>query len=59
MSGPESALGLYLMKCGRETPLAGIPARNSSEPAQFTILKGRYFVHVNNPSARGGLSSRP
>lgn len=51
MSGPESALGLYLMKCGRETPLAGIPARNSSEPAQFTMLKGRYFIHVNNPSA--------
>jgi hypothetical protein len=55
MKGPESALGLYLMKCGRETPLSGIPARNSSEAAQFTILKGRYFVHVNNPSAREAL----
>ncbi len=52
MSGPEGALGLYLMKCGKETPREGIPARNSSEAAQFTILKGRYFVHVNNPSAR-------
>jgi hypothetical protein len=50
MSGPESALGLYLMKCGKETPLAGIAARNSSETAQYTILKGRYFIHVNNPS---------
>lgn len=52
MSGPEAALGLYLMKCGRETPLAEVPARNSSEAAQFTILRGRYFIHVNNPSAR-------
>jgi hypothetical protein len=55
MTGPEAALGLYLMKCGRETPLAEIPARNSSEAAQFTILKGRYFIHVNNPSAREDL----
>ncbi len=55
MSGPESALGLYLMKCGTETPLAEIPARNSSEAAQFTILKGRYFLHVNNPSGRDDL----
>ena len=55
MSGPEAALGLYLMKCGRETPVAGVPARNSSEAAQFTILKGRFFIHVNNPSAREDL----
>jgi hypothetical protein len=48
MTGPEAALGVYLMKCGRESPLAGIAARNSSETAQFTILKGRYFVQVNN-----------
>lgn len=48
MSGPESALGVYLMKCGRETALPEIPARNSSETAQFTILKGRYFVQVDN-----------
>jgi hypothetical protein len=55
MSGPEAALGLYLMKCGRETPLTGVPARNSSEAAQFTILKGRSFIHINNPSAREAL----
>lgn len=55
MSGPESALGLYLMKCGKETPLAEVPARNSSEAAQFTILKGRYFLHINNPSGREDL----
>jgi hypothetical protein len=55
MAGPESALGLYLMKCGTETPLAAIGARNSSEAAQFTILKGRYFLHVNNASGREDL----
>ena len=55
MAGPESALGLYLMKCGIETRLAAIAARNSSEAAQFTILKGRYFLHVNNASGREDL----
>jgi hypothetical protein len=55
MAGPESALGLYLMKCGTETPQAAIAARNSSEAAQFTILKGRYFLHVNNASGREDL----
>ncbi len=48
MAGPESALGIYLTKCGRETPFDGIPARNSSETAQFTIIKGRYFIQVDN-----------
>jgi len=48
MASPESALGIYLMKCGPETPLPGIPARNSSETAQFLILKGRYFVQIDN-----------
>ena len=48
MAGPESALGIYLVKCGRETPFDGIPARNSSETTQFTIVKGRYFIQVDN-----------
>lgn len=55
MAGPEAALGIYLMKCGTETPLPGIPARNSSEPAQFTILKGRYFVQIDNPEGDAAL----
>ena len=48
MQSPESALGVYLMKCGRETPRPEIPARNSSEVAQFTILKGKYFILIDN-----------
>lgn len=54
MTGPEAALGIYLMKCGKETPLPGISDRNSSETAQFMILKGRYFVQVNNFSREEG-----
>lgn len=48
MESPESALGIYLLKCGVETSVEGIEARNSGEKSQFTILKGRYFIHVNN-----------
>ena len=48
MDSAASALGVYLMKMGREAPFEGIAARNSSEEVQLTILKGRYFVQVDN-----------
>jgi hypothetical protein len=48
MASAASALGVYLMKMGQEAPFAGIAARNSSEEVQLTILKGRYFVQVDN-----------
>ena len=48
MESPGSALGIYLMKCGAETPIKGVPARNSSDKTQFTILKGCSFIHINN-----------
>ena len=48
MESAASALGVYLMKMGRETPFPEVAARNSSEEAQMTIVKGRYFVQVDN-----------
>jgi hypothetical protein len=48
MESAASALGVYLMKMGRETPFPEVAARNSSEDVQLTILKGRYFVQVDN-----------
>jgi hypothetical protein len=48
MEGAPSALGIYLMKMGRETPYPEVEARNSSEEAQLTMVKGRYFVQVDN-----------
>lgn len=50
MENPTAALGIYLYKCGKETPAPGISARNSADPYQFTIVKGNYFLQVNNPS---------
>jgi hypothetical protein len=55
MSSPESALGIYLMKCGRETPLEGITARNTGNKSQFTIVKNRYFILVNSFQADSTL----
>jgi len=57
MESQESALGIYLLKCGSETPVEGIPARNSGDPTQFTILKGAAFIHINNPE--GGTALLP
>jgi hypothetical protein len=57
MESPDSALGIYLMKCGLETPVEGIPDRNSGDKTQFTILKGRSFIHINNMD--GGDSLLP
>jgi len=48
MESAASALGIYLMKMGRETPFPEIAARNSGEEAQVAILKGRYFIQVDN-----------
>ncbi len=48
MESAAAALGVYLMKMGRETPYPEIGARNSSEEAQMTMVKGRYFVQVDN-----------
>ena len=48
MESAAAALGIYLMKMGRETPFPEIAARNSGEEAQVSILKGRYFVQIDN-----------
>ena len=48
MENPSSAFGVYLAKCGQETPVEGLAARSSGEESQFTILRERYFIHINN-----------
>jgi hypothetical protein len=57
MESATSALGIYLMKMGQETPFPEISVRNSSEDAQLTVLKGRYFIQIDNfgdkPAPRG------
>ncbi|MBU1701268.1 MAG: hypothetical protein KJ970_11605 [Candidatus Eisenbacteria bacterium] len=48
MDGPAPALGLYLMKCGRETPTEGLSVRHSANKYQFTIVKNASYIQVNS-----------
>lgn len=55
MENDAAALGIYLLKCSRETPLAGIAERHSGDRFQVAMLKGSYFVFINNFSGRDDL----
>jgi hypothetical protein len=55
MDGAAAALGIYLLKCGRETPVPGIGARNSGDRFQIALVKNDHFVFVNSFSGRGEL----
>ena len=48
MDRPESALGVYLMKSGRETKQTGIPARHSGGLYQLMIVHSRYYIQIHN-----------
>ncbi|MBN2344952.1 MAG: hypothetical protein JXO51_01085 [Candidatus Aminicenantes bacterium] len=52
MENAAAALGIYLLKCGREMPVAGIGGRNSGDRFQLALLKGDYFIFINNFSGR-------
>jgi len=55
MENPAAALGIYLLKCSRETPLPGIAERHSGDRFQVALVKGDHFVFVNNFSGREDL----
>lgn len=48
MQNSAAALGIYLMKCGRETPLPGISVRHTGNAWQITAVKNDCFFQVNN-----------
>jgi hypothetical protein len=52
MENEAAALGIYLLKCSRETPVPGISERHSGDRFQVAMLKGNYFVFINNFSGR-------
>ena len=55
MENEAAALGIYLLKCSRETPLPGIGERHSGDRFQIALLKGNYFIFINNFSGREDL----
>ncbi len=48
MESPLAALGIYLAKCGHETPVDGLAARNTGSRYQILALKGDRYLQVNN-----------
>lgn len=48
MESPESALGIYLQKCGKETPIKQIKARNSGDKFQIISVKDDFLIIINN-----------
>jgi hypothetical protein len=57
MSDPAAALGIYLMRAGKETPVAGFRERHTANRYQLTFCRNRYFVIVNNVSGKEALAS--
>jgi hypothetical protein len=50
MTDPIAATGIYLMKCGKETPAAALGDRNTVNRYQLMFIRDRFFVIVNNVS---------
>ena len=52
MQSPLAALGIYLGKTGKETPLKEISARNTANPYQIVLTSGQFFILINNFSGQ-------
>jgi hypothetical protein len=55
MENAAAALGIYLLKCSKETPLPGIAERHSGDRFQIALLKNNYFIFINNFGGREDL----
>jgi hypothetical protein len=56
MSDPLAALGIYLGRCGRETPDPGFAERHTAGRYQVVFVRERYFVIVDNPAGTPALA---
>ena len=61
MESSESALGIYLMKCGDEAPVPGDyfkpgeGVRSTGDHQQILLLRGNFYITVNNFSMKPSL----
>lgn len=56
MSDPEAALGIYLAKCGKETPDPSLAERHTAGRYQLAFVRERFFVVVENPAGVPALA---
>ncbi len=54
MSDPAASLGVYLLKCGKETP-GRVSARHTVNRHQLMFQRDRYYVTVNNGTGQEAL----
>ncbi|HVP07259.1 MAG TPA: DUF6599 family protein, partial [Candidatus Acidoferrum sp.] len=57
MDSPEAALGIYLITCPVEKPLKNLQVRNSGSNSQVNLVRGPYFVQINNSTGDKSASS--
>ncbi len=56
MTDPVAAMGIYLMKIGKETPTPSLRERHTANKNQLFFVRNRYFVVVNNLSGKEALA---
>ena len=49
---PAAALGIYLARCGAESPAAGLTGRHTAGRHQLLLVRERFFLVVDNLSGR-------
>ena len=55
MTDPVAATGIYLMRCGKETPNAAFAEQHTVSMYQLMFQRDRYYVIVSNSAAREKL----
>jgi len=56
MSDPAAALGIYLAKCGKETPEPSFYERHTAGRYQLACVRERFFAVVENPAGVPALA---
>ncbi|MFI5143714.1 MAG: DUF6599 family protein [Thermoanaerobaculales bacterium] len=56
MRDAAAALGIYLGRCGRETPDPSLPGRNTAGAYQVLLAQNRYLLIVSDFSGNGQLA---
>lgn len=56
MSDPAAALGIYLAKCGKETPDPSFHERHTAGRYQLAFVRERFFAILENPAGVPALA---
>jgi hypothetical protein len=56
MVDPPAAMGVYMMKAGKETPVVGFKERHTANKYQLMFSRANFFVIVNNLSGSQALA---